>query len=57
VALLVVGIAGLSMASDITWAYANTMLDPLVVAVGLRLTIPLSLLGQMLSQGLFVSSV
>jgi hypothetical protein len=40
-----------SLLSDICWAYAMVLTSPLVVIVGLSLTIPLSLLGQMVIQG------
>lgn len=36
-----------SFVSDICWAYALLLTSPLVVTVGLSLTIPLSLIGQM----------
>ena len=36
-----------SFVSDICWAYAMLLTSPLVVTVGLSLTIPLSLVGQM----------
>lgn len=36
----------ISFISDITWAYAMLLTSPLVVTVGLNLTIPLSLIGQ-----------
>ncbi|KPI38632.1 putative vacuolar membrane protein [Cyphellophora attinorum] len=40
-----------ALASDICWAYAMVLTSPLVVTVGLSLTIPLSLIGEMLIQG------
>lgn len=40
-----------AFASDIAWAYAMVLTSPLVVTVGLSLTIPLSLIGEMLIQG------
>lgn len=40
-----------SLLSDICWAYAMVLTSPLVVTVGLSLTIPLSLVGEMLLQG------
>ena len=40
-----------ALASDIAWAYAMVLTSPLVVTVGLSLTIPLSLVGEMLIQG------
>ena len=38
----------MSLVSDICWAYAMLLTSPLVVTVGLSLTIPLSLVGQMI---------
>ncbi|KAE8146830.1 hypothetical protein BDV25DRAFT_161679 [Aspergillus avenaceus] len=40
-----------SLLSDICWAYAMLLTTPLVVTVGLSLTIPLSLVGQIVLQG------
>ncbi|KAL4796020.1 hypothetical protein BDV19DRAFT_388731 [Aspergillus venezuelensis] len=40
-----------SLLSDIAWAYAMLLTSPLVVTVGLSLTIPLSLVGQIFLQG------
>ncbi|KAI9370587.1 hypothetical protein BJX61DRAFT_84993 [Aspergillus egyptiacus] len=40
-----------SLLSDICWAYAMLLTSPLVVTVGLSLTIPLSLVGQIILQG------
>lgn len=40
-----------SFISDICWAYAMVLTSPLLVTVGLSLTIPLSLVGEMLLQG------
>lgn len=40
-----------SLVSDICWAYAMLLTTPLVVTVGLSLTIPLSLVGQIILQG------
>ncbi|KAJ9602932.1 hypothetical protein H2200_012712 [Cladophialophora chaetospira] len=40
-----------SFASDICWAYAMVLTSPLLVTVGLSLTIPLALVGQMVLQG------
>jgi solute carrier family 35 protein F5 len=37
-----------SLVSDFCWAYAMLLTSPLIVTVGLSLTIPLSLVGQML---------
>lgn len=52
-ALLVNGFV--SMISDIAWAYAVLMTSPLVVTVGISLTIPLSLVGQMFINSQYVS--
>ena len=40
--------AAISVVSDLTWAYAVVLTTPLLVTVGLSLSIPLSLLGQIL---------
>jgi solute carrier family 35, member F5 len=40
-----------SMLSDICWAYSMVLTSPLVVTVGLSLTIPLSLVGEIFIQG------
>ena len=40
-----------SFTSDICWAYAMVLTSPLLVTVGLSLTIPLALVGQMVLQG------
>ncbi len=37
-----------SFISDMSWAYAMLLTTPLVVTVGLSLTIPLSLIGEMI---------
>ena len=37
-----------SLVSDICWAYSMLLTSPLVTTVGLSLTIPLSLIGQMI---------
>ena len=37
-----------SLVSDVSWAYAILLTSPLVVTVGLSLSIPLSLVGQMI---------
>lgn len=39
-----------SLVSDVIWAYAMVFTSPLVVTLGLSLTIPLSLIGEMLIQ-------
>lgn len=40
-----------SLLSDVCWAYAMVLTSPLVVTVGLSLTIPLSLVGELIVQG------
>ena len=40
-----------SLLSDVCWAYAMVLTSPLVVTVGLSLTIPLSLVGELVVQG------
>ncbi|KAJ5893508.1 hypothetical protein N7495_005199 [Penicillium taxi] len=40
-----------SFVSDVAWAYAMLLTTPLVVTVGLSMTIPLSLVGQIFLQG------
>jgi len=42
-----------SLVSDFCWAYAMLLTSPLVVTVGLSLTIPLSLVGQMVLNGVY----
>ncbi|KAJ5468928.1 hypothetical protein N7475_006680 [Penicillium sp. IBT 31633x] len=44
-----------SFISDIAWAYAMLLTTPLVVTVGLSMTIPLSLVGQMVLQSEYAS--
>ncbi|KAJ5120663.1 uncharacterized protein N7515_010051 [Penicillium bovifimosum] len=44
-----------SFVSDIAWAYAMLLTTPLVVTVGLSMTIPLSLIGQMVLQSEYAS--
>lgn len=44
-----------SLVSDFCWAYAMLLTSPLVVTVGLSLTIPLSLVGQMVLDGQYAS--
>ncbi|CCX09990.1 Similar to Uncharacterized vacuolar membrane protein YML018C; acc. no. Q03730 [Pyronema omphalodes CBS 100304] len=43
--------ASITLTSDFCWAYAMLLTTPLVVTVGLSLTIPLSLMGQMVLYG------
>lgn len=45
-----------SLVSDFCWAYAVLLLSPLVVTVGLSLTIPLSLVGQMVLDAQYSSA-
>ncbi|KAI5306078.1 hypothetical protein KEM56_002304 [Ascosphaera pollenicola] len=44
-----------SLVSDVAWAYAMLLTTPLVVTVGLSLTIPLSLVGQIFIHGQYSS--
>lgn len=44
-----------SFVSDIAWAFAMLLTTPLVVTVGLSLTIPLSLIGEMIQYGQYSS--
>ena len=44
-----------SFVSDISWAYAMLLTTPLVVTVGLSLTIPLSLIGEMIQYQQYAS--
>ncbi|CAI7608591.1 unnamed protein product [Penicillium discolor] len=44
-----------SFVSDIAWAYAMLLTTPLIVTVGLSMTIPLSLIGQMVLQSQYSS--
>ncbi|KAK7735670.1 hypothetical protein SLS53_007411 [Cytospora paraplurivora] len=44
-----------SFVSDISWAYAMLLTTPLVVTVGLSLTIPLSLIGEMIQYSQYSS--
>ncbi|KND93893.1 putative vacuolar membrane protein [Tolypocladium ophioglossoides CBS 100239] len=46
-----------SFVSDISWAFAMLLTTPLVVTVGLSLTIPLSLVGEMIQYGQYSSFV
>ncbi|CAK7223901.1 hypothetical protein SCUCBS95973_005335 [Sporothrix curviconia] len=46
-----------SFASDMTWAYAMLLTTPLVVTVGLSLTIPLSLVGEMFQYNRYASGL
>lgn len=44
-----------SLVSDYCWAYAVCLTSPLIVTVGLSLTIPLSLIGQIVLDGQYAS--
>jgi solute carrier family 35, member F5 len=44
-----------SLISDICWAYAMLLTTPLIVTLGLSLTIPLSLVGQIILQAQYAS--
>lgn len=44
-----------SLLSDVLWAYSMLLTTPLVVTVGLSLTIPLSLVGQIVLQSQYAS--
>ncbi|KAI1266500.1 hypothetical protein F5Y18DRAFT_416351 [Xylariaceae sp. FL1019] len=46
-----------SFVSDMSWAYAMLLTTPLVVTVGLSLTIPLSLIGEMIQYNQYSSFV
>ncbi|KAF2011211.1 hypothetical protein BU24DRAFT_354036 [Aaosphaeria arxii CBS 175.79] len=46
-----------SLVSDFCWAYAMLLTSPLVVTVGLSLTIPLSLIGQMVLDAQYSSAL
>lgn len=46
-----------SFISDMSWAYAMLLTTPLVVTVGLSLTIPLSLIGEMIQYSQYSSWV
>lgn len=46
-----------SLVSDFCWAYAMLLTSPLVVTVGLSMTIPLSLIGQMVLDGQYSSGM
>jgi solute carrier family 35 protein F5 len=46
-----------SLISDFSWAYAMLLTSPLVVSVGLSLTIPLSLIGQMILDAQYSSAL
>lgn len=46
-----------SFVSDYCWAYAMLLTTPLVVTVGLSMTIPLSLIGQMILSAQYSSAL
>ncbi|KUJ22212.1 uncharacterized protein LY89DRAFT_396166 [Mollisia scopiformis] len=48
--------AVISLVSDFAWAYALLLTTPLVVTVGISMTIPLSLIGQMLLSAQYSSA-
>ena len=43
--------------SDFCWAYATLLTSPLIVTVGLSLTIPVSLIGQMILDSQYSSAL
>jgi solute carrier family 35, member F5 len=49
--------ASVSLISDICWAYAMLLTSPLIVTVGISMTIPLALLGQMIIQSQYSSAL
>jgi solute carrier family 35, member F5 len=49
--LIVLSNSTASLVSDLFWAYAVLLTSPIVVTVGLSMTIPLSLIGQVLLNG------
>lgn len=49
--------AAFSLISDFCWAYAMLLTSPLIVTVGLSLTIPLSLIGQMIIDAQYSSAM
>lgn len=51
--LIVLANSTTSLLSDFCWAYAMLLTSPLIVTVGLSLTIPLSLVGEMILRGEF----
>jgi solute carrier family 35 protein F5 len=53
VILIIVVNSTSSLVSDFCWAFAMLLTSPLVVTVGLSLTIPLSLVGQMVISGTY----
>ena len=55
VAMVVLANASVSLLSDICWAYSVLLTSPLVVTVGLTLTIPLSLIGQIFINAQYTS--
>ena len=46
-----------SLISDMAWAYAMLLTTPLVVTVGLSMTIPLSLIGEMVQYAQYSSAL
>ena len=57
VALVILANAVISMISDICWGLAVLLTSPLVVTVGLTLTIPLSLVGQIIINAQYSSGL
>lgn len=57
VTLIVLGNSMTSLVSDLCWAYAVLFTSPIVVTVGLSMTIPLSLVGQIVLNGQTASAV
>ncbi|EHK96664.1 putative Uncharacterized vacuolar membrane protein [Glarea lozoyensis 74030] len=55
--IIVLANSASSFISDYCWAYAMLLTTPLVVAVGLSMTIPLSLIGQMILSSQYSSAL
>ncbi|KAF1815329.1 hypothetical protein P152DRAFT_378411, partial [Eremomyces bilateralis CBS 781.70] len=55
VTLIIAVNSATSLVSDLCWAYAMLFTSPLLVTVGLSLTIPLSLIGQMILENQYSS--
>ena len=55
--MIILGNSMASLLSDMLWAYAMLLTTPLVVTVGLSLTIPLSLIGEMIQYAQYSSWV
>ncbi|MCJ1372086.1 hypothetical protein MMC20_003307 [Loxospora ochrophaea] len=52
---IVLANAAISFVSEFCWAYAMLLTSPLIVTVGISLTIPVSLIGQMIINGQYSS--